>query len=433
VGRRRPADGEQLRTRLGARFGGAWLSDGGDQLVVAVTRADQARSVRAAGAKPILVRHSEAELSSMMDRLDATAREPGTVSAWSADPRSNRIVVKAMDQAAAARWVKAAGVDEAAVRIVAATDPVRRSIDGGLPYQTNRKPGRCSVGFGARRGTQLGFITAGHCGSVGDDTAFGVFGTFRTSVFPGTDSAFVSVDDPNEATPFVFDYQDNRIGITGTRQLSLIGEFVCHFGIATRGACGQVTAFVVSADTVDEAGNVLGTVRGLTETSACSKPGDSGGPWIDGTLAVGIHSAGFGFCGPGQAAYFVPINQTLSDLPGVEVLTVQPARFRISSFFCQEIFTDPAKIECEVRWTGGTDPAAARWTPTPTISEVESPTNRISVIETQCGHIRFHTEPGPNGPNYWAHDPLTINVTVTDFAGRTDSASATVTCTLIGW
>ena len=54
-----------------------------------------------------------------------------------------------------------------------------------------------------------------------------------------------------------------------------------------------------------------GTVSGLTRTTACAEPGDSGGAWISGNQAQGITSGGNGNCTFGGTTYFQPINPAL--------------------------------------------------------------------------------------------------------------------------
>src|SRR4051794_2865948 len=75
--------------RLGAaRAAGASL-DGAGRAVVAVTDADAAQSVRAAGGIARLVKHSTAELQSITAEFDRSARLPGT--SWGVDPSTNQV------------------------------------------------------------------------------------------------------------------------------------------------------------------------------------------------------------------------------------------------------------------------------------------------------------------------------------------------------
>jgi streptogrisin C len=55
-----------------------------------------------------------------------------------------------------------------------------------------------------------------------------------------------------------------------------------------------------------------GRVSGLTRTSACAQPGDSGGSFISGSQAQGVTSGGSGNCSVGGTTYHQPVNEILS-------------------------------------------------------------------------------------------------------------------------
>ncbi|MGH3313685.1 MAG: trypsin-like serine protease, partial [Streptomyces sp.] len=55
-----------------------------------------------------------------------------------------------------------------------------------------------------------------------------------------------------------------------------------------------------------------GTVRGLTRSSVCAEPGDSGGSFISGSQAQGTTSGGSGDCSYGGNTYYQPVNEALS-------------------------------------------------------------------------------------------------------------------------
>src|SRR5688572_26473783 len=67
---------------------GSYLDSNG-KVVINVTTAAAAETVRAQGATPRLVSRSAAELNFIVNNLDP--RVPGT--AWSVDPRTNQVVV----------------------------------------------------------------------------------------------------------------------------------------------------------------------------------------------------------------------------------------------------------------------------------------------------------------------------------------------------
>lgn len=102
--------------------------------------------------------------------------------------------------------------------------------------------------------------------------------------------------------------------MTGT-EVAPIGASVCRSGATTGFACGEITAI---DETVNYGEGRI--VRGLTRTSVCAEPGDSGGPFVSGTQAQGVTSGGIGGCASGGTTFFQPINEAATKL-GVTVVT----------------------------------------------------------------------------------------------------------------
>ncbi|NDL59985.1 S1 family peptidase [Phytoactinopolyspora mesophila] len=86
---------------------------------------------------------------------------------------------------------------------------------------------------------------------------------------------------------------DPRRGeVTLTDHVSpVVGQPVCRSGVTSGYQCGEVTAVDHLVDYGEAHGHAA--VTGFT-TSACSSPGDSGGPYVSGTAAVGILSGAAG-------------------------------------------------------------------------------------------------------------------------------------------
>jgi streptogrisin C len=310
-----------LRAALGTRFGGAWLTAGAATLVVAVTDPASADRVRAAGAEPKVVKHSEGDLTAVKSTLDKAARPPsGAVSGWYVDTVTNSVVVQARPDAvaAAAEFVKASGADPGVVRVSVSADTPRTveraplGIYGGDRFTVPE--GYCSLGFTVGSYVQHlnGWITAGHCGRTGDAATmgYGATGTFRGSVFPGNDYAWVSHDNYDFdygpfGMPAVYNYQsDDGVRVEGLQEAP-VGASICRSGFTSGWRCGTIQA-------KNETVNYLqGTVSGLTRTSACAEPGDSGGPYMSGGQAQGVTSGGSGNCTFGGTTFFQPINPIL--------------------------------------------------------------------------------------------------------------------------
>lgn len=304
------ATAARLRARLGAAFAGAWV-DGADSatLTVATTRAADTAAIRAAGARAQLVGRSLADLDAAKAGLDraATAETPVRY----VDPRTNTLVVEETRPGAAAALLAATGTDPALATVVRTTaDKAPRplyDLRGGDAYYMNGQ-GRCSVGFPITRGTTQGFATAGHCGRAGTSTSgFNQVaqGSFQASVFPGNDMAWVAANTNWTATPYVKGSGGANVQVTGS-VLQPVGSSVCRSGSTTGWHCGTVQQHNTSV-TYPE-----GTISGVTRTTVCAEPGDSGGSYISGSQAQGVTSGGSGNCSSGGTTFFQPLNPILS-------------------------------------------------------------------------------------------------------------------------
>ncbi|MFD3541716.1 carbohydrate-binding protein [Streptomyces sp. NPDC058662] len=302
------ATSARLQARLGSAFAGAWV-DGADAavLTVATTRAADTAAIRAAGARAELVPHALADLETAKAALDRAAG-PATPVRY-VDPRSNTLVVEEAEPGAAAGLLAATGTDAALVTVVRTAEAPRPLYDlrGGDAYYMNGS-GRCSVGFPVTRGTTQGFATAGHCGRAGTTTSgFNQVaqGSFQASVFPGSDMAWVAANGQWTATPYVKGSGGANVQVTGS-VLQPVGASVCRSGSTTGWHCGTIQQHNTSV-TYPE-----GTISGVTRTTVCAEPGDSGGSYISGSQAQGVTSGGSGNCSSGGTTFFQPLNPILS-------------------------------------------------------------------------------------------------------------------------
>ncbi|QES49887.1 serine protease [Streptomyces venezuelae] len=301
------ATAARLRDRLATAFAGAWV-DGADAgtLTVATTRAADTAAIRAAGARPEVVPHTLAALDTARAALDRAAGAATPVRYT--DPRTNTVVVEETEPGAAARLLAATGTDPALVRVVRAAEAPRPLYDlrGGDAYYMNGS-GRCSVGFPVTKGTVQGFATAGHCGRAGTATSGYnrvAQGTFQGSVFPGSDMAWVAANSQWTATPYVKGSGGANVQVTGS-VLQPVGSSVCRSGSTTGWHCGTIQQHNTSV-TYPE-----GTISGVTRTTVCAEPGDSGGSYISGSQAQGVTSGGSGNCSSGGTTFFQPLNPLL--------------------------------------------------------------------------------------------------------------------------
>ncbi|MFE5238607.1 MULTISPECIES: carbohydrate-binding protein [unclassified Streptomyces] len=300
-----------LEKSLGADFAGARVSGDSAVLTVATTdRADIAR-ITGAGARAEVVGHSLDRLEAAKASLDAVARKkaPEDVPSWYVDISANRLVVNASRTGAADGLLAAAGVPRELVRVDRSAEQPRAYADlrGGDAYYMNGS-GRCSIGFPVKRGTQNGFVTAGHCGTPGVTTT-GVNqqaqGSFQGSTFPGRDYAWVATNANWTPRALVNGYGNGDVTVAGSTQ-AVVGSSVCRSGSTTGWHCGTIQQHGSSV-TYPE-----GTITGVTRTSVCAEPGDSGGSFISGSQAQGVTSGGSGNCSQGGTTYYQPVNPALA-------------------------------------------------------------------------------------------------------------------------
>ncbi|MGN9837728.1 S1 family peptidase [Nonomuraea sp. H19] len=293
-----------LTAQLGASFGGAWLNDDASKLMVATTDPNATAAIEAQGAQPVLVKRTLAELNAVLQKLDQAPRKAtAAATLWYVDVKTNSVSVQAPTVEAADALATAAGVDKSVITVSATAEKPMTFIDiiGGMPFYIGSS--RCSVGFSVTRGTTPGFVTAGHCGRTGARTT-NPTGTFQGSSFPGNDYAWVAAPG-NTPRPWVRGSGGANVIVRGSTQAA-VGASICRSGSTTGWRCGTIQQHNATVRYAQ------GTVNGLTRTSACAQPGDSGGSFISGSQAQGVTSGGSGNCSIGGTTYHQPVNEILS-------------------------------------------------------------------------------------------------------------------------
>ena len=295
--------------RLGPRTAGSYLDPATGKLVTTITSASDAATVRAAGAVPLRVTRSAAQLRGAEAALSHTARVVGT--AWSIDPRSDQVVVSIDASVTGARLAKitaAAKSQGGAVRIRRMRGSLRPLISGGDAIWGSGY--RCSVGFNVTDGTNEYFLTAGHCGNVvsdwyADSGSSQHLATTQNSSFPGTDYSIALYDSGVDHPSDVDLYNGSTQPITQAAD-AYVGESVTRSGSTSGVHSGTVNGLDATVNYSE------GTVNGLIDTDVCAEPGDSGGSLFDGTNAVGLTSGGSGDCTSGGETFFQPVTAALS-------------------------------------------------------------------------------------------------------------------------
>nr|WP_239076333.1 S1 family peptidase [Actinocatenispora rupis] len=303
-----PALADTLVHRLGDATAGSYL-DGG-RTVVTVTTESAAAAVRSAGLTPRSVRYGAAELRTVTAALDDSARIPGT--AWSVDPRTDRVVVTAdrtVTGAALTRLRTVAGRYGTAVTVQRTAGVLSTRIAGGDAIYGGQY--RCSLGFNVRNsaGTHY-FLTAGHCGNIASSWYSNsghttLLGTTRASTFPGHDYAIVTYSSTYTNYSGTVDLYSGSQDITSSGNAT-VGESVRRSGSTTHVHSGTVTGLNATVNYAE------GTVTGMIKTNVCAEGGDSGGALFDGSKALGLTSGGSGDCTSGGTTYFQPVTAALS-------------------------------------------------------------------------------------------------------------------------
>ena len=254
------------------------------------------------------------------DRLDQKSRTaPDNVEAWYVDESTGQVVVKVAGPPTPASSAFAADpADPAAVRQEPFSEPVRplASLVGGNPIYNSRV--RCSLGFDVTRGTTRMVVTAGHCTASGGPWS----GYSRVPIGPVTRTAWPTRDYGAITVTNTAAWQSTPQiafgpSVRGSREAP-VGAQVCRSGSTSGYRCGVITAKNV---TVNYGNGQL--VYGLTRTTMCAEPGDSGGSVISprDAQAQGLTSGGNGNCTAGGTTYFQPINPVLSALGARLVVT----------------------------------------------------------------------------------------------------------------
>ncbi|MGW0331496.1 carbohydrate-binding protein [Streptomyces sp. NPDC003011] len=302
----------RLQLALGKHFAGAWVKGATSaELTVATTDAADVPIIEADGAKAAVVKTGLDDLKAAKAKLDAAVTAATALEApvRYVDVRTNRVTVQATSRAAGDALVAAAKVDGVLVDVKVSADRPRalHDIRGGDAYYIE-ETARCSIGFAVTKAEQQGFASAGHCGKAGEKTTgFNKVpqGTFQASVFPAQDMSWVAANSDWSATPDVKGEGDTNAQVGGSVQ-ALVGAAICRSGSTTGWHCGTVEQHETSVSYAE------GTVDGVTRTTVCAEPGDSGGPYISGTQAQGVTSGGSGDCKTGGTTFYQPINPVLS-------------------------------------------------------------------------------------------------------------------------
>ncbi|WP_394619863.1 fibronectin type III domain-containing protein [Lentzea sp. JNUCC 0626] len=316
-----------LSSELRGQLAGHWFDAASGKLTVAVPSEQAAQRARSEGVNVVVVQRSAADL----DRLLAEVRTqigdgvPGVFS-WGVDVRDNQVDVTVnttrKTEATERFLTKVRGL--AGVQIVETQSQQRQqagTVQPGSPWWPGSES-NCSIGFAATDASGgKHFLTAGHCTNDANQAAYGQSGQqnrLGTSNVGGTrsvnaregDMGVVAVTEAGwTLSPSVNTWGQPAVTVTGSAE-AMVGDRVCHSGNTSKWQCGEVK---YTNKAVDYGGGLI--IEGLTWTTACSLGGDSGGAWLLGDKAVGLHDGGPSKCvqnpTDGDMSLFQPVNEAL--------------------------------------------------------------------------------------------------------------------------
>ncbi|GIG68813.1 hypothetical protein [Phytomonospora endophytica] len=306
---------------------GQWLDDTG-AANVAVTTPAAAAAAESAGVHAVLVERDHDDLARLEARVEALIPADGTgIDGWGPDPVTNRISVQINTKAANESTkdfltgLRSLGDGVAVVETDTSPHQQAGEANPGDPWWPGGES-NCSMGFGATDTVgALHLLTAGHCTNDVSQPAYGQSGQTNrlgTSNAGGGrsvnaregDMGVVAVSEPGwTLSENVNTWGGGSVAVSGATD-PVVGQAVCHSGNTSHWQCGTVRRV---GQTIDY-GSVI--IEGLATSTACSRGGDSGGAWLAGDLAVGLHSGGPSQCvsnpGPGDESIFQPVREALA-------------------------------------------------------------------------------------------------------------------------
>ncbi|MGI5207849.1 S1 family peptidase [Spirillospora sp. CA-108201] len=332
----------RLGKDLGSAYGGAWIDQAhGGELTVGVTGAGAAARVwskaKAAGlgtTRTTKVRYGFGHLqrvsASLAKRVAAANEGAGSGLQTGIITSGNAVRLSSLRGAAltpAQRdvigWARRTFGDAVQVSTYAhrsvplycyddySCDPPLRS---GLAIFTGGA--RCTSAFMTYSGSRYLMLTAGHCAELGYWWDVSTYSYGYQSVGGAADHTFgwygdyaaVSIDDPGWWRPRGWVLPQTSVHGSAS---DYVGGYVCKQGSTTGYTCGSITEVDATVSYPDR------TLSGMTWSTACDGPGDSGSGVFDGGYAHGILSGG---PDSGCGMIHEPVGRALSGL-GVSLLS----------------------------------------------------------------------------------------------------------------
>jgi streptogrisin D len=299
-----------IDAKLGNQGAGSYLDPTSGSVQTNVLTTQAATTAKAEGATPHLVTTPVTDLDAIQAKLDDSADSAPQGSSWAVDVVNDKVsvlVAPKTPQATVDAFLTKAGVTGKEVSAVAVKETgaalKTRGLIGGDSlniYSGGVFEGWCSAGFLATTTKKKRvLLTAGHCTQLGTDFRRNAdhrrVGHVVAHQFGPADWAEVSVDHPTAWHPtgaYVNRYTKkfSVVSIKGDK-VAPVNAWICKSGQTSHWTCGRVLYRNWSGTIVDDF-NHYHHLKGLTATSLCTLPGDSGGSVIWNSQAQGLISAG---------------------------------------------------------------------------------------------------------------------------------------------
>lgn len=236
------------------------------------------------------------EIQEERRRLTAALRAEGINASFEIQPQQNRILLYPSDPAKLQTLISSGGLtlrDFVIVQNKPLTRKPEAAIEGGGdtsgtyvdPVDKQTYGNNCSAAFSVVSGSVRGISTAGHCAQYSGQTQYhrgANIGTFQSrQQATGVDAAWFR-NTANTYTNRVRWNSTTYYSITGIASASpAIGSSICLIKRDTTQLCAYVKSTGIY---FGDDGPYVAADRDV------SVSGDSGGPWLYGGLAYGIHS-----------------------------------------------------------------------------------------------------------------------------------------------
>lgn len=166
------------------------------------------------------------------------------------------------------------------VSVSSESDLGSTEIRGGLAYKLPSGKDQCTAAFVVKSGGITGISTAEHCESLPKKYDGVTIATQRILSKGQGDVRWARATSSTVKPSKAFQYDYSKFRSVSRTSNPAVGTIICKFGLTHGYKCSKVYKTGVCS---------IGYCNLHAATDYISRPGDSGGPWFSGTVAMGIH------------------------------------------------------------------------------------------------------------------------------------------------